>query len=92
MPSFWVPEERLRSEDQGLLLPPWVSLGASVPSLCDSGLSLVVCSKDKEQDKLKGQILLEQRVTALLSLCHSVTTAMSQSPPKQHALSLSHPI
>ena len=40
----------------------------------------MVCSKDKEQDKLKGPILPEQRVTGLLSLCHSVTTAMSQSP------------
>ena len=49
----------------------------------------VVCSKDKEEDKLKG---LEQRVTGLLSLCHSETTAMSQNPPKQHALLLSHPI
>ena len=52
----------------------------------------VVCSKEKEPDKLEGPILPEQRVTGLLSLCHNVTIAMSQSPPKQHALSLSHPI
>ena len=52
----------------------------------------MVCSKDKEQDKLKGPILLEQTVTGLLSLCHDVTIAMNQSPPpKQHALSFSHP-
>ena len=45
----------------------------------------VWCSKDKEQDKLKGPTLPEQRVTGLLSLCHIATIAMSQSPPKQHA-------
>ena len=53
---------------------------------------MVVCPKDKEQDKLKGPILPEQRVTGLLSLCHNVTIAVSQSPPKQPAPSLSHPI
>ena len=57
----------------------------------DGGLT-VVCSKDKEQDKFKGPILPEQRVTGLLSLRHNATIAMSQSPPKHHALSLSHPI
>ena len=51
----------------------------------------VVCAKDKKQGKLKGPILPGQRPTGLLSLCHNVTIAMSQSPPKQHALSLSHP-
>lgn len=48
-------------------------------------------SKDKEQGELKGPTLPERRVTGLLSLCHAATTAMSQRPPKQHALPLSHP-
>ena len=54
--------------------------------------SIVVCYKDKEQDKLKGPMLPEHKVTGLLSLCHNVTIATSQHPPKQHALFLSHPI